>query len=296
MSEDEGVDGILVDLYPSGRGAGQTSSQRRSRPLQTGREADHHRWMGGREAHEGREILFRNNIPTYDTPEEAVRTYLYMYNYERNLEILHETPADVPVDSAPPKNTLKAFVRKVLAEGRTVLTEEESKRFLADYRIPTVRTYVAADVEQAVHIARSRGLSAGPQDHLAGHKLQERCRRRGARDQFRGGTAGRIREDDGQGARVLSGGLGQRRDRPENDREDRLRGHPRGKERRGFRVGDPLRHGRHRGPDIPGFFHRPAAPQPGPGEKADGRDEGLQAPPGLQGKTAGRPASWRRSS
>ena len=149
-------------------------------------------WMGGRETHEGREILFRNNIPTYDTPETAVKTYLYMYNYERNLEILHETPADVPVDSAPPKNTLKALVRKILAEGRTVLTEEESKRFLINYRIPTTRTYVAASVDEAVSIARTEGYPLVAQDCLSGHKLQERRRRRGARDQFRRGTAGRI--------------------------------------------------------------------------------------------------------
>ena len=45
-------------------------------------------FMGGRETHEGRDILSRNNIPTYDTPKAAVKTYLYMYSYERNLEIL----------------------------------------------------------------------------------------------------------------------------------------------------------------------------------------------------------------
>ena len=70
----------------------------------------------------------------------------------------HETPADVPVDSAPPKNTLKALVRKMLAEGRTVLTEEESKKFLINYRIPTTRTYVAASAEEAVSIARTRAI------------------------------------------------------------------------------------------------------------------------------------------
>lgn len=112
--------------------------------------------MGGKETHEGRKVFFQNNIPTYDTPEEAVRTYLYMYNYERNLEILHETPADVPIDSAPPKHTLKALVRKALAEGRTVLTEEESKRFLVNYRIPITKTYVAGSVEEASVIARSK--------------------------------------------------------------------------------------------------------------------------------------------
>ena len=64
--------------------------------------------MGGGEVREGREILLKNNIPTYDTPEEAVRTYLYMYRYERNLELLYETPSELPVDQAPAKNNLKA--------------------------------------------------------------------------------------------------------------------------------------------------------------------------------------------
>jgi acetyltransferase len=113
--------------------------------------------MGGGKVREGREILFANNIPTYDTPEKAVRTYLYMYNYKENLEILYETPAEVAVDSSPPKNTLKTFIRKILAEGRTVLTEEESKRFLAAYSIPTVRTRVAGDIDQAAQIAAGEG-------------------------------------------------------------------------------------------------------------------------------------------
>ncbi len=57
-------------------------------------------WMGGRDVQDGREIFLENNIPIYETPEEAVKTYLYMYNYERNLELLYETPADLPVDQA----------------------------------------------------------------------------------------------------------------------------------------------------------------------------------------------------
>ncbi len=154
---DEGVDGVLVIFTPQGAaGAGELAfaiseiADRAPKPIIA-------TLMGSGQTHEGREILLRNNIPTYDTPEKAVKTYLYMYSYERNLGILHETPTDVPVDLAPPKHTLKALVRKILTEGRTVLTEEESKRFLAAYRIPTVKTYVAQSIEQAVKIGRSEG-------------------------------------------------------------------------------------------------------------------------------------------
>ena len=83
--------------------------------------------------------MFENNIPTYETPEDAVKTYLYMYQYERNLESLYETPAELPIDQAPPKNNLKALIRRAVKEGRTILNEEESKRFLINYGIPTIQ-------------------------------------------------------------------------------------------------------------------------------------------------------------
>lgn len=156
--EDEGIDGILVIFTPQGTARSDELARAIAgianeawKPIVT-------TWMGGKEAQEGREIFFENNIPTYDTPEEAVKTYLYMYSYQRNLELLYETPADVPIDEAPPKNNLKALIRRALAGGRTVLTEEESKRFLSNYRIPTIKTHVAASIEQAVNLARMEGF------------------------------------------------------------------------------------------------------------------------------------------
>jgi acetyltransferase len=155
--DDQGVDGVLVIFTHQGAARPEKLAKAIAAVANKAWKPVITTWMGGKEAQEGREIFFKNNVPTYDTPEEAVRTYLYMYNYERNLEILYETPADIPVDSAPPNNTLRALVRKVLAEGRTVLTEEESKRFLVNYRIPVIKTYMASNVEEAVSVARSEG-------------------------------------------------------------------------------------------------------------------------------------------
>ena len=95
------------------------------------------------------EILKKNHIPMYETPEEAIKTYLYMYRYKRNLELLYETPAELPVDQSPPKNNLKAFIRRTLNEGRRVLTEPESKNFLKSYGIPTTTSFIVNGVESA---------------------------------------------------------------------------------------------------------------------------------------------------
>ncbi len=105
--------------------------------------------MGTKQVREGREILKANNIPAYETPEEAVKTYFYMYRYKRNLELLYETPAELPVNQSPPKNNLKAFIKRSLREGKRVLTEAESKNFLTNYGIATTTPFTATSPELA---------------------------------------------------------------------------------------------------------------------------------------------------
>jgi acetyltransferase len=115
-------------------------------------------WIGGSEVEKGRKILRQNNVPTYETPEEAIRTYHFMYKYKRNLELLYETPSELPVKQAPPKKHLKEMIRKVIGlEGRTLLSEIESKSFLSSYGIPTTEPFLAKDTETAVQIARRVG-------------------------------------------------------------------------------------------------------------------------------------------
>ena len=114
-------------------------------------------WLGATFVYEGRDVFNENNIPNYGTPEEAVKTYLYMYRYQRNLELLYETPAELPVDGAPPKNHLKAFIRRAEREGRTVLTEEESKDFLLNYGIPVTVPLMIPGLQWAINKAGTMG-------------------------------------------------------------------------------------------------------------------------------------------
>ena len=90
-------------------------AKRSSKPIITA-------WIGGKDVQEGREVLFENHIPSYETPEDAVKAYLCLYHYRRSLEFQYETPAELPVDQGPCKNNLKAFIRRVFKEGRIVLS------------------------------------------------------------------------------------------------------------------------------------------------------------------------------
>jgi acetyltransferase len=114
-------------------------------------------WLGREEVNRGRDILLKSGIPTYNTPEEAVRTYLYMYSYKRNLRDLDETPSELSVDEAPSKNHLKSLVRRISKESGSMLTDEDSRKFLTNYGIPLMQTFTALNVKQAIGHADTIG-------------------------------------------------------------------------------------------------------------------------------------------
>jgi acetyltransferase len=115
-------------------------------------------FMGYGAVQEANNILNANNIPTYTTPEQAIRTYMYMYNYQRNIDLLYETPEELPVDAAPPKRPIMAILRNAAFENREILTEDEAKKILKYYNFPVVKTAVANNVEEAVIFAQEMGF------------------------------------------------------------------------------------------------------------------------------------------
>ena len=114
-------------------------------------------FMGYGVVQEANNILNSNNIPTYSTPEHAVKTYMTMYQYQRNIELLYETPEELSVDAAPPKRPIMVILRNAALEGRELLTEDEAKQLLRYYNFPVVPTAVANNVEEAVAYAQQMG-------------------------------------------------------------------------------------------------------------------------------------------
>ncbi|MDP2268403.1 MAG: GNAT family N-acetyltransferase, partial [Deltaproteobacteria bacterium] len=151
--KDPGVDGVLIIFTPQGAANSDELAEAISGVAQTAWKPVLAAWIGGRGVQKGRDILHQHSIPVYDTPEEVVRTYLYMYNYRRNLDLLYETPEELPIDHAPPNKNLKALIRRAADKGETVLSEADSMRFLKNYGIPVLKTQTAHSVEEAVRIA-----------------------------------------------------------------------------------------------------------------------------------------------
>jgi acetyltransferase len=158
--KDEGVDGILV-IYTHQAVAEPVEIAKvvsefiRSRPYQN--KTILTSFLGYGAVEEANSIFSQNSIPTFTTPEQATKTYLYMYQYKRNLELLYETPEEVPVDMMAPKRPLMVILRNAATENRELLTEAEAKRFLEYYNFPVVRTKVATTQDEAVRLAAELG-------------------------------------------------------------------------------------------------------------------------------------------
>ena len=115
-------------------------------------------WMGGRMVAEGISILIQAGIPTFPSPEEAVDSFMQMYTYSRNLELLQETPPRLPHDLTVNSKQARTFIDECFKREVKVLSEIESKAILSAYGIPVNHTVVASSAEAAVKAAKAMGF------------------------------------------------------------------------------------------------------------------------------------------
>jgi acetyltransferase len=113
-------------------------------------------WMGGALVDAGEQILNQAGIPTYRYPDQAARVFSYLWRFSDNLKALYETPT-LPPARAVERDRVHQILSQARQQGRTLLTEVESKEILAAYGIPVVPTRVAASSEAAVEAAEAIG-------------------------------------------------------------------------------------------------------------------------------------------
>lgn len=159
VANDPNSDGFLVILTPQAMTDPTQTAERlrpyaklRGKPLLAS-------WMGGADIAAGESILNQANIPTFAYPDTAARMFNYMWRYERNLRSLYETPQPPAEtdDELEAHESVRKMIAKARDEGRTILTEYESKRILAAYDIPVVETVLAESTEEAIDAANGIG-------------------------------------------------------------------------------------------------------------------------------------------
>ncbi len=158
-ANDPNTDGLLVILTPqSMTDATGTAEQLRpyshlpNKPILAS-------WIGGPLVAHGAELLTRQGIPNFAYPDAAARAFNYMWKYSYNLNGLYQTPEsnEIAGEGAPDREEAAKIIERTRMDGRTILTEFESKELLASYGIPIVKTIVAADEDVAVKAAEEIG-------------------------------------------------------------------------------------------------------------------------------------------
>ncbi|MCD4820398.1 MAG: bifunctional acetate--CoA ligase family protein/GNAT family N-acetyltransferase [Candidatus Cloacimonetes bacterium] len=154
---DRDVNGVLVILTPQSMTDATETARKITQISNRSKKTILASWMGSDDVHKGREILEANNIPVYDTPESAIKCFMHMYDYSRNLEILHETPTQIPHRFDPEIEKNRKLIKNVLSDKRTVMTEYEAKQLLENYQISVVKNGLATTENEAIEISEEIG-------------------------------------------------------------------------------------------------------------------------------------------
>ncbi|MCF8238690.1 MAG: bifunctional acetate--CoA ligase family protein/GNAT family N-acetyltransferase [Saprospiraceae bacterium] len=155
--DDPGVDAVLVIFVPQAITPPDTVAWAVVRESQHTDKPVFASWMGEADVTKAWDILEEGSVPAYRFPESAVDVFLLMNDYARNLEILYETPDEIPEAFTPDRAKVRTVIDRALDEGRSQLGREAMTEILDAYEIPVTRVVHASTAEKAVAAAETLG-------------------------------------------------------------------------------------------------------------------------------------------
>ena len=155
--EDRAVDAVLVVLTPQAMSDATGTAEAVAKIVEGSPKPILAAWMGGATVRPGAELLTHAGVPTYTTPDHAIRAFMHLVSYARNLEVLYETPRLVVNSSNAARALVPELFERAAQAGETTLSQVDSKSVLEAYDIPTTSARVAPDVEAAVRTAEGLG-------------------------------------------------------------------------------------------------------------------------------------------
>jgi acetyltransferase len=156
--KDASSDGMLVILTPQAMTDPTKTAEMLAPLAHTTGKPVLASWMGGRDVEEGANLLREAGIPTFPYPDTAAAMFNYLWRYDESLRALYETPAltDDP-ESQSTRIVASDIIEKARGEGRSLLTEFESKQVLSAYGIPITETRICCSADEAVAAAQAIG-------------------------------------------------------------------------------------------------------------------------------------------
>ena len=115
-------------------------------------------WLGEPAAAKARGHFSAARIPTYETPESAVCGFLHRVRYQRNQQLLMETPPARPDPFSPDGDAVRVVISDALSRGAEWLNPAEIGTVLAGYGIAQPLARNARNAEEAAGAAATIGF------------------------------------------------------------------------------------------------------------------------------------------
>ncbi|MBV8679233.1 MAG: bifunctional acetate--CoA ligase family protein/GNAT family N-acetyltransferase [Aquitalea sp.] len=152
--DDPNVDGVLVIFTPQAGTDHLTTAQ-----LMIGLQRESSKpmflsWLGDAKVSESRDLFSKAKCAHFRAPEYGIEVFRNLASYNYNQQLLLQTPG--PLEGkreAPDLSRARAVIAAAMSEGRTILSERESKEVLAAFRIPVNPTLLARTEDEAVVLA-----------------------------------------------------------------------------------------------------------------------------------------------
>ena len=155
--KEQNADGIVVILTP----------QAMTRPVETARELIARSksskkpifaaWMGEGMVEEARKLLIKGGIPVYPSPEQAINSFLMLYESTVEKQKVNEVQQDISM-AGPDVGKIRVLLKAMAKSGKSIVSEAESKLVLEHYGIKTTLPRLAKTPQEAADIAKEIGF------------------------------------------------------------------------------------------------------------------------------------------
>jgi len=155
---DDNVDGVLTILTPQVMTDPTLVAQYIIDGAKTTNKPVLASWTGGSHVQEGRDLFAASRVAHFDTPEMGVDAFSFSAKYSQNQKLLKQIPSPSDEQAWPDVEGARLIIERVLAEGRQILTTQESKAILAAFHIPVTQTIKVASAKEAIIVAETIGF------------------------------------------------------------------------------------------------------------------------------------------
>jgi acetyltransferase len=156
--KDDHIDGVLTILTPQAMTNPTQVAQLIIEAAKNSKKPVLASWTGGNRVQEGRDLFASSRVAHFNTPEMGVDAFSFLAKYNQNQKLLKQIPSPNEEQAQPDVDGARLIIERILAEGRQVLTTQESKAILAAFRIPVTQTIKVANAKEAIVAAETMGF------------------------------------------------------------------------------------------------------------------------------------------